>query len=283
MKKNCLVMIAGLISCFSHAQIGVNTIPHESTIFDMSESKKGFLLSKIALKTPQAGEPIKDTKAGVLVYNSTKNNSLYETYYIWNNNNWEPIFNEQRAVIEYTSTGIHASALGYNPSGEGNTAPEEFKFENVTAKKVKACEKFTDSFKGAIEHTYCAYKLTDNIDWEQAFNMAKSLKGYLAVITTNNEWTLIKEKFIDQPEASSSNVWIGYNQITEPGNKPEFTWISGEKSRIEWSNTSNLQSNFSGNLDEKCVYISNDSNKTWSSELCNAKTNYDYIIVEFQK
>ncbi|MGV0935929.1 hypothetical protein [Empedobacter falsenii] len=65
-------MISGLISCFSHAQIGVNTIPHESTIFDMSESKKGFLLSKIALKTPQAGEPVKDTKAGVLVYNSTK-------------------------------------------------------------------------------------------------------------------------------------------------------------------------------------------------------------------
>lgn len=283
MKKNYLVIVGGLLSYISHAQLGINTIPHESTIFDMSKSSKGFLLSKMELKTPQASEPVKEVKDGLIVYNSTKNNSLYETYYVWNNNKWEPVFNEQRAVAEFTSTGIHASALGYNPSGEGNSAPDEFAFENVTAKKVKPCVKYTDTYKDAIEHTYCAYKLSDNIDWSQAFNLAKSLKGYLTVITTNNEWNNIKLNFVDQPEASNSNIWIGYNKITEPGNNPEYTWISGEKSMIDWSNTSNLHANFDGKLEDKCVYISNDSNKTWTSKTCDYKVNLNYIIVEFQK
>lgn len=283
MTKNYLVMVGGLLSCISHAQLGINTIPHESTIFDMSKSSKGFLLSKMELKTPQASEPVKEVKDGLIVYNSTKNNSLYETYYVWNNDKWEPVFNEQRAVAEFTSTGIHASALGYNPSGEGNSAPDEFAFENVTAKKVKPCVKYTDTYKDAIEHTYCAYKLSDNIDWSQAFNLAKSLKGYLTTITTNNEWNNIKSNFIDQPEASNSNIWIGYNKITEPGNNPEYTWISGEKSMIDWSNTSNLHANFDGTLKDKCVYISNDTNKTWTSKTCDYKVNLNYIIVEFQK
>ena len=283
MTKNYLVIVGGLLSCISHAQLGINTIPHESTIFDMSKSSKGFLLSKMELKTPQASEPVKEVKDGLIVYNSTKNNSLYETYYVWNNDKWEPVFNEQRAVAEFTSTGIHASALGYNPSGEGNSAPDEFAFENVTAKKVKPCVKYTDTYKDAIEHTYCAYKLSDNIDWSQAFNLAKSLKGYLTTITTNNEWNNIKSNFIDQPEASNSNIWIGYNKITEPGNNPEYTWISGEKSMIDWSNTSNLHANFDGTLKDKCVYISNDTNKTWTSKTCDYKVNLNYIIVEFQK
>ena len=283
MTKNYLVMVGGLLSCISYAQLGINTVPHESTIFDMSKSSKGFLLSKMELKTPQASEPVKEVKDGLIVYNSTKNNSLYETYYVWNNNKWEPVFNEQRAVAEFTSTGIHASALGYNPSGEGNSAPDEFAFENVTAKKVKPCVKYTDTYKDAIEHTYCAYKLSDNIDWSQAFNLAKSLKGYLTTITTNNEWNNIKSNFIDQPEASNSNIWIGYNKITEPGNNPEYTWISGEKSMIDWSNTSNLHANFDGTLKDKCVYISNDTNKTWTSKTCDYKVNLNYIIVEFQK
>lgn len=283
MTKNYLVMVGGLLSCISYAQLGINTVPHESTIFDMSKSSKGFLLSKMELKTPQASEPVKEVKDGLIVYNSTKNNSLYETYYVWNNNKWEPVFNEQRPVAEFTSTGIHASALGYNPSGEGNSTPDEFAFENVTAKKVKPCVKYTDTYKDAIEHTYCAYKLSDNIDWSQAFNLAKSLKGYLTTITTNNEWNNIKSNFIDQPEASNSNIWIGYNKITEPGNNPEYTWISGEKSMIDWSNTSNLHANFDGTLKDKCVYISNDTNKTWTSKTCDYKVNLNYIIVEFQK
>lgn len=295
MKKNYLVIVGGLLSCISHAQLGINTIPHESTIFDMSKSSKGFLLSKMELKTPQASEPVKEVKDGLIVYNSTKNNSLYETYYVWNNNKWEPVFNEQRAVAEFTSTGIHASALGYNPNGEGNSAPDEFAFENVTAKKVKPCVKYTDTYKDAIEHTYCAYKLSDNIDWSQAFNLAKSLKGYLTVITTNNEWNFINDNIIKAKGKELNNaIWLGYTKIATPGNAAKYNWITNEKSVYNWGLESNVQASFIANQPEnaslntisKCTYIlptATNTDRKWSSSDCTTTTNHKNFIIEFSK
>lgn len=190
------------------------------------------------------------------------------------------MFNENSPVKEDISIGIHASVLGYNPSGEGANTPDQVIFDGIEANKVKECIKFTDTYQGAIEHTYCAYKFTKGINWEQAFNFAKNLKGYLAVITTNNEWNTIRPNLIDISAAQNSNIWIGYNRIAEPGNAPEFTWITGEKSMINWSNSSTLQGNFSKDLKDNCVYIGTD--KTWNSSSCTTTTNRDYIIVEFQ-
>ena len=283
MIKNYLLGFCCIISTTSFSQIGINTIPHESTIFDMSESKKGFLLSKIELTNSNASEPVNNVKDGVIVYNSTISNDLKESYYVWNNNNWEPLFNENSPVKEDVSIGIHASVLGYNPDGEGNNAPEHITFEGIEANKVKDCVKFTDSYKDAIEHTYCAYQFKKGINWEQAFNFAKNLKGYLTVISTNPEWESLNKSLISIDEAKNSKIWIGYNRITIPGNSPEFTWITGEKSMINWSNNSTLQANFSTAPSANCVYIANNSTKTWESSSCELTDNQDYIIVEFQK
>lgn len=291
MKTNYL-LILGLLSKSLIAQVGINTIPHETAILDMSESKKGLLLTGLELTSPLSSHPVKEVKNGVIVHNSTANNSLKETYYYWNDEKWEPLFRDETEVFLYESEGIHASTLGYNPYGEGSHAPKEFTFDHITATRKNECVKFKDTYANAIEHTYCGYKLSEDIDWEKAYTISKSLRGYLAVITTNSEWNFIKDKFITSKEANKSNVWIGYNKITEPGNVPEYSWITGERSIINWSNNSTLEGNHAPydrdapidlNAIDNCGYITNSLNESWKKERCDKKVNFNYIIVEFQK
>lgn len=277
-----------LISMPATAQIGINTNPpHESAILDMSNTKKGLLAPRINLTGSNDITSIDSPKQGLLIYNTATNTDVTPGYYFWSLNRWEPLSGIDTTVIKNVSTSINASSLGYNPSGSAAASPESFTIGNITATK-KVCASFKDIEKGALEHSYCGYTLSENITWEDAFNISKVFKGYIATITSNEEWEFLKEFIINIDEAKS-NIWIGYNKNKEPGNPAEYKWITGEKSKINWSNSSTLHTFYANNEPDKsnnCVKINATSispQRTWKSHDCLNSTNepFNYLIIEY--
>src|SRR5690606_20759590 len=133
--------------------------------------------------------------------------------------------------------------------------------------------------------------LDDSVTWEQAFNFAKYLKGYLVTITSTEEWEAIKDNLLIQGGNADNNIWIGYSTIEIPGNGSEYTWITEEKSVINWSNNSVLQVNYAPgepNVTNGCVHIAAHTvsvDRNWYNVPCASTSDsgvaFDYLIVEF--
>ena len=284
-----LMLLVGLTSL--NAQVGINTNPpHATAALDMSESTKGFLAPRIALLDDKDTSTITEPRRGLLIFNTTSNSTLHPGYYYWNNTKWEPFYNTTNEVVQNTSQTIFASSLGYVPSGTAAEAPEIFSFDGISS-TGRTCIDFTDSYTGAIAKTYCGYSLDTSVSWEQAFNFAKLLKGYLATITSTEEWDAIRNNLLTIGGNSNSNVWIGYNILPTPGNPNEYTWITGEKSVINWSNNSVLQVNYAPgepNGTTGCVHIADraySATRNWYNTPCTTTTAngfpFNFIIVEF--
>lgn len=291
MKRITRSIACFLVATSTHAvaQIGINTQPpHESAALDMSDAKRGIIAPRIALTASNDIKTIINPKQGLLVYNTFTGNDIHPGYYFWSINRWEPLSGMDTSFIRNVSTSINASSLGYNPSGSAAASPETFTIGNLVATK-KVCASFTDTEKGAQEHSYCGYSLSDNITWEDAFNISQIFKGYITVITSDEEWSFLKSSLL-QLEEAQSNIWIGYNQNKEPGNPQEYKWVTGERSKINWSNSSTLQTFYADkepDVEKKCVKISATSlsaNRTWKTEDCENKNNdpFNYLIIEYQ-
>jgi len=266
---------------FLHAQVGVNTNPpHSSAIFDMSDSKRGFLPPRVALESLTDVNTIDNPKDGLLVFNTTTTGNIAKGYYFWNAqiSQWDPFYNTVDDEIRDVSDLAYASTLGYSPYGKMSRTPDEFTFGGVTASKLK-CAAFKDDYKDAKEHYYCTYTLDQNINWGQAFKMAKFLQSYIAVITTTNEWDFVRDELLAGGD-TPNNIWIGYNTIQYPGNNRQFTWITGEKSTINWSNASDLQVNYAKDKvfnanPSGCVYIKSSASspaREWEVANCASQT-----------
>lgn len=289
--KMKLNLLPFLITLFINAQVGINTRPHSTAALDMSDSKKGVLLSRIALLSVTDNNTISNPKEGLLIYNITNSNGLESGYYFWNSNKWEPLNNYENEVHEDISTGVYSSKLGYNPSGKSSEVPTTFTLDGIVATKNGTCKQFTQPYPEAIPHYYCGYNLSKGVDWETAFKMAQYLKGYLPVITSVNEWNYIKSNSINTGGKVKNNIWIGYNVITNPGNSAEFMWITGEQSMINWSNLSTLQDDYATQSDtssKNCVNISAESintNRQWYRSNCNSTSStngaqFNYLLIE---
>lgn len=114
----------------------------------------------------------------------------------------------------------------------------------------------------------------------------------MATITSENEWNAIKTNLLSLGENANNNIWIGYNTIQTPGNAREYTWITGEKSVINWSNSAILQDFYNAGEPDGatgCVYISalaTNTDRRWFNDPCSTNTvngiPFNYIIIEFQ-
>lgn len=285
----CLFLWGGILSW---GQVGINTNnPHPSAILDISQNPdKGMLAPRVALQGERDLTTIPNPKKGLLVFNTTHNESVQPGYYYFNNEKWEPFYNTSNEVVQGVSKNIYASTLGYVPLGTGENSLNEMNFNGITFTK-RNCFQFTDLFSGAEPHSYCGYSIEESITWEQAFEFAKYLKGYLATITSEAEWQAIKENLLSLGENADNNIWIGYNTIQTPGNPREYTWITGEKSVINWSNSSTLQTFYATNEPDGatgCVYIANKTsspNRNWYNDSCDSTSingkPFNYIIIEF--
>ncbi|WP_300675680.1 hypothetical protein [Soonwooa sp.] len=276
------------------AQVGIDTSePDESSILDMSHTTKGFLAPSIALIDKKDTSSIVDAKDGLLVFNTTDTEDFPKGYYYWNSltEEWLPFVNKTKERYDDDSDLMFASILGYGPSGSKDTAPKKFSLGDVTATQFK-CFEILDQFVGSQKHSYCGYDLDKNVSWETAFNLTKAIYGYLPVITTDFEWGKIKSNLMGIGGNSDNNIWIGYNVISYPGNPIEFAWVTGEKSKINWSNSSTVQVNFAAGTPTTtsgCVRVSPISSaaRTWTNEDCSLTSKdgvgFNYLLVEFNQ
>lgn len=292
----------------------VGTFPDNSSILDVRSANKGFLAPRIALTSLTSAAPVTTTntalKTGLLVYNSTDNAELDKGYYYWNGVQWLPWRKSSNTIQSSTAIDISTTTLGYVPQGTGATAPATFSYGNIKGTKV-GCFKFTTG----NNHSFCGYDLTDasnaavGVNWTTSFAMAKSINGYLATATSNEEWDFIKTNLLPTTLASQNqnNAWLGFNKVTYPGNPKQFTWITGEKSMVAWEraglatapdnanasfefNFASSQPDDAGNA-EGCVHIfptsnAGGANRYWNDAACTSTSidgkTVSYLIVEFQ-
>jgi hypothetical protein len=292
MVKSILLCISLYMCYFASAQVGINTeSPHSTAALDISNNpNKGLLAPRVGLLHSRDVLTIPNPKKGLLVFNTSSNSELTPGYYYYNNEKWEPFYNITNEVVQGISNNIYASTLGYVPFGFAEYSLSELSYYGATSLK-RECFQFTDSFNGAVPHKYCGYTMEGPVTWEQAFEFAKYQKGYLATITSEAEWQAIKDNLLSLGENADNNIWIGYNTIQSPGNESEYTWITGEKSVINWSNSSILQTFYASGEpdgDTGCVYIANKAtspNRNWYDTECNknevAGKPFNYIIIEF--
>lgn len=292
MRKSILACIFLSMFYFAKAQVGINTeSPHPTAALDLSNNpNKGLLTPKVALQSIRDDTTISNPKKGLMVFNTTSNSSLSPGYYYYNNEKWEPFYNTTDEVVQNISKNIFASTLGYVPYGFSEFSFEELSYSGASSIN-RSCFEFQDNFVGSETHTYCGYTMDGPVTWEQAFEFAKYQKGYLVTITSDAEWQAIKTNLLSQGGNANNHIWIGYNTIQTPGNTREYTWITGEKSIINWSNSSTLQTFYAaGEPDGStgCVYIAGtakDANRNWYNDNCALNTinsiPVNYIIIEF--
>lgn len=295
MTKKTILLPLGLLllgSGLLFSQVGINTAsPDPSAVLDMSPVGRGFLAPRVALSGTADTATISSPKEGLLVFNTTDNTALDPGYYYWDNTAslWKPFYSGAGSTVTSTTPRMYASVLGYNPFGTGAQSPDTFSYNGVQAIK-QGCFSFTDSYLGAPTHMYCGYNLSASVDWNGAFEMGQFLNGYMTAITSQNEWNFIRTNLLNGSGNSNNNIWIGYNTIQYPGNEPEYTWITGEKSDINWSNSSTIQANYETgepNGTSGCVRISPSSNpvRGWYNDPCNSTSlngsPINFLIVEF--
>ena len=302
--------ILGVCSTLVFAQVGINTTtPESSTSLQVSSNslssvKRGFVGPAVTLTSLNLASPVSAPAEGLVVFNNVASSSIPVGYYFWTGFEWRSL-NRTRTSTTTVYTDIRAAVLGYDPSSSGASAPSGT-IVGTTNANGKKCAKFS-SGTGSNNHSYCSYNLNRNVSFSEAFLLAKSLGGYLPVITTTNEWNYIKANLLTSGGVGTGTnfagtSWIGYKKTQYPGTEfnNSFIWITGETSRIAWETTGNrgasLEVNFLPGangistatdgalvLAGNCTYISSDANRNWGSNNCNSFANSNYLIVEFQQ
>lgn len=252
---------------------------------------------------------------GLIVYN-TNASAMNTGYYYFDGLQWLP-FSSENGIIQETVYDISTVTLGYIPWGTAEQAPETMRYDDVYISKVK-CIRY-HPFEYHDEHSYCAFDLRDaqgnpkGVNWNDSFKIAKSMGGYLATPTSNDEWEAIRTGLLNISSTHPGHLnehiaWLGFNKVTYPGNPTEFSWITGEMSMVDWGNTSQFQFHFLQNEPnnkngvEGCVHVlhygDNRSgagaadNRLWNDIGCTriddtagdaTKRKAAYLLVEFQK
>ena len=283
----------------ANAQVGIGTTtPDPSAAVDMVAVDKGFLGPRIALTNRTDNETIINPADGLLVYNTTvlagnENTELKPGYYFWYNGSWHA--SKKGDVLHITRDGILKSYLGYEPNGEHDATT--FTVGGITYTGI-GCKQWTGAESN--DHWYCAYK-ADKLNpwWQEAFEAAKSKGGYLPTLTTLAEWNWLKTNLLDSVTGYdlTSSVWLGYNKVNFSGNPTEFTWITGETSKILWGNETTTEEYFregepnNQGENEGCVHIVNadtekdEKKRGWNDITCanpGWANPYDNIIIEFE-
>jgi len=292
--------IATLLLFFcSYAQQGGNVgagtdNPHPSAALDIVSDNKGFLAPHIALTSKTDRVTILNPADGIMVYNTSTipGNALTAInpgLMYWQTNEWKQA--KVSTAIEITENDRLISYLGYDNQAFTEDLAKDFNFNGLNF-KLNECVKWAQN-----NHTYCSYTTPTGMNWQQAFNAAKEKKGYLVTITSLAEWLYLYDNLINNKLPNS--FWIGYNKIDFSGNPTEFAWITGEKTKIDWTTLTtedyfrqNEPNNSGGN--EGCVHVVSkligdaEKKRGWNDLPCtsttdwNGGTNYmSHIIVEY--
>lgn len=145
---------------------------------------------------------------------------------------WKTINQVQN--ISVTST-IDPNVLGYfpDPTKTAYTASGSVSYNGKTATKGPHSLNYTDPYGNY--HSYTTYISSSYLTWYEAYNMAKSLGGYLATFTGDEEWKTVEMGLLNNNTTFNTVLaWIGmarYSWYAGPALQPnpEMKWITGEQ------------------------------------------------------
>jgi hypothetical protein len=302
MKNFSTLTILILTTIQSYAQVGIGTDEiNPTTNFEVVSSNKGVLLPNVALESRYDRSTVLDPVDGIMVYNTTtlsgnENTQLEPGIYYWLTDRWVP--NQKGNLLEVTTNGNLRSYLGYAPDGvhsDNMFTHEGIRFARGGNQTTGyGCKQWSGN-----GHWYCAFRGDSAFDWQTAFNAAKSRGGYLVTFTSLDEWNWVKTNIINNSTGYnlSNSIWIGYNKVNFSGNPTEFTWITGEKSKVNWSNTTSTENYFNSGEpnnsggNEGCVHVinaSNSSDRRWNDIDCDFSNSgwsspWQDLIIEFEQ
>ncbi|WP_126653787.1 C-type lectin domain-containing protein [Chryseobacterium aureum] len=131
-----------------------------------------------------------------------------------------------------SSSGFNTSILGYDPKPVAARPQPPGALPGGGTATELGCKKWSVN-----NHTYCAYQLSQPINWFNAFSFGKQMGGYLVTMPNDAERTWVNTNIVASGTGYNlaNNVWIGFNKIQRPGNPDQLQWITGEEFRINWS------------------------------------------------
>lgn len=154
-------------------------------------------------------------------------------YYYFDGTVWKKLQSRRSNTVNVT-TIVNPNILGYTPS---TTA-------TATSVTVPAITGTTVSKVGTVSyngHSYAIFLAGKIITWYEAYNAAKSLGGYLATFTTDDEWKYVETNLITpHSEFSSYAGWIGFAKYSWFAGSaltpnPEMKWITGEQPNHDYT------------------------------------------------
>lgn len=87
---------------------------------------------------------------------------------------------------------------------------------------LNAQEQESDATPATVPHSYEVVRA--DVSWEQAKTMAEEKGGYLATVTTQEEWDQIKVLLDNEFGSKTAYVWLGASS----NEGDSFNWITGE-------------------------------------------------------
>jgi len=131
-----------------------------------------------------------------------------------------------------SSSTVDETTLGYKVQPwESRPQPPISPPSGGTATEL-GCKKWSGN-----NHTYCAYTVSQGINWYNAFIFSRSMGGYLVTMPSHAERIWVHSEMVSDNSGYhlGGNIWIGLHKIVRPGNPLIFQWITGEKFVIDWS------------------------------------------------
>jgi hypothetical protein len=131
-----------------------------------------------------------------------------------------------------TASGFNNSILGYDPIPVATRPQPPGSVPGGGTATELGCKKWTGN-----NHTYCAYQLSQGINWFNAYSFGKQMGGYLVTMPNDAERIWVATNIVASGTGYNltNNIWIGFNKIQRPGNPDRLQWITGEEFRMNWS------------------------------------------------
>lgn len=154
------------------------------------------------------------------------------------NASWQNVTQTINNNVNYSVTSqVDYNILGYVPSASATAGSTE---QFITIGNTLARKKGTYIY-AENGHSYAVYVAEQPITWYDAYRSAKSMGGYLATFTTDEEFKAIEQGLIE-PDTTIDNVsmWIGmarFEWFAGGALQPavEMKWITGELPRHDYS------------------------------------------------
>ncbi|MEF9477560.1 lectin-like protein [Chryseobacterium sp. 1B4] len=129
-------------------------------------------------------------------------------------------------------SGFSNTILGYEPKPVAARPQPPVPLPGGGTATELGCKKWSGN-----HHTYCAYQLSQAINWFNAFIFGKLMGGYLVTMPSDAERAWVNTNIVATGTGYNlqNNIWIGFNKIQRPGNPDRLQWITGEEFIINWA------------------------------------------------